>query len=54
MIYNAAKIVIHSGNYKYEALDLDLCLFLMMKKITQEQYMELISKMDEQKTQADA
>ncbi len=54
MIYNAAKIVINSGNYKYEALDSDLCLFLMMKKITQEQYVELISIMDEQKTQAEA
>lgn len=54
MIYNAAKIVINSGNYKYEVLDSDLCLFFMMKKITQEQYVELISIMDEQKTQAEA
>lgn len=52
MICNAAKIVIKSGNYKYEDLDLDLCLFLMMKKITQEQYVELITMMDEQQTQA--
>ncbi|GEM_PF-3822825 len=54
MIYNAAKIVINSGNYKYVDLDPDLSLFLMMKKITQEQYVELITMMDEQETQAEA
>jgi hypothetical protein len=51
MIYKAAKIVINSGNYIYESLESDLSLFLMMKKISQEQYVELISIMDEHKTQ---
>ncbi|MFJ7407109.1 MULTISPECIES: hypothetical protein [unclassified Lysinibacillus] len=54
MIYKAAKIVINSGNYNYETLESDLSLFLMMTKISQEQYVELISIMDAQKTQADA
>ncbi|WGT38133.1 hypothetical protein QH639_20265 [Lysinibacillus sp. 1 U-2021] len=50
MIYKAAKLVINSKNYNYESLESDLSLFLMMTKITQEQYVELIGLMDAQQT----
>lgn len=50
MVYKAAKIVINSGNYVYDSLESDLSLFLMMKRITQEQYVELIGLMDAQQT----
>lgn len=46
--YNNAKLVISSGNYDYESMATMLDMFVMRKRITTEQYNELMNMMDAQ------
>ena len=54
MTYSAAKLLITNKKCDYNEMATNLSLFLMTKRINQDQYTELCTIMDEQKTQAEA
>lgn len=52
MTYGAAKLLITNQKCDYDEMATNLSLFLMTKRINQDEYTKLCTLMDEQKAQA--